>query len=143
MNEKRFAGWVVAIVLLTLTFAGVRHHPASPSQAYDFRLSQLERQVDQLRLRVDQLEQMLNLQRAEARRPELSLDYSRLTALEKQQELTAGRLVLMEKAWQSAEAALEQMMKERAAEAEKPAKTHPDETRPPEGSTGRVKERPL
>ena len=115
----------VPLVGFVIFLFGAAWLPAHSSQSYDFRLSNLERQIDQIRVRLDQLVQVVTMQRSELTRPQVSPDTARLNALESQQELIMGRLILIERAWQSTEATVQQLVKEREQEKERGKKDEP------------------
>lgn len=131
---SRLYPWLVGIGLLLLSATRL---PAHSTQSYDFRLSNVERQLEQVRLRLDQVEQAMVMQRSEANRPQVSPEAARWATLERQQELIMGRLVLMERAWQTSESTLQQLLKEREGERtqkeEKQKKDEPkSESQPPQ-----------
>ena len=128
---------------LGLLIFGVTCIPAHPAQSYDFRLSTLERQMDQLRSRLDQLEQMVAWQRSEANRPVATPENVKLLTLEKQQDLILGRLTLLERTWQSTEATLQQVMKERqSGHPQREEKPKRDGAKPKDQAPNQTKDRP-
>ncbi len=145
MNTKnlRPSELFVWLTIIGLSLIGATHRPNPAAQSFDFRISNLERQMDQMRARLDQIEQTIMFQRSEANRPTITAETGRLIALEKQQELITGRLALLEKTWQTTESTVEQLMKERLkAPPARDDKTKKEETDRGQAPPAKSKDRP-